>query len=43
MGKLIKTSILVAITTLFSFPTFANPWKVYEGSTLLDGTVRTTY
>ena len=42
MGKLIQTSILVAITTFFSLPTFANPWKVYEGSTLLDGTVTAT-
>ena len=39
MLKLICASTFVLI---FSSPTLANPWKVYEGSTLLDGTVTAT-
>ena len=39
MFKLICASTFVLI---FSSPTLANPWKVYEGSTLLDGTVTAT-
>jgi len=39
MLKLICASTFVLI---FSSPTLANPWTVYEGSTLLDGTVTAT-
>ena len=39
MLKLICASTFVLI---FSSPTLANSWKVYEGSTLLDGTVTAT-
>ena len=39
MLKLICASTFVLI---FSSPTLANSWRVYEGSTLLDGTVTAT-